>query len=660
MEAQLATWESASEEQQRHDAVAGATATIAFASDWQCAVDADDPHFQQALLEALPDLAPAEAVVCLRACARLGWEPQDAVGPALHALLLRVLPQAAPAQVADCLGAWHGLGGGLDGELAAAAEAAVQRSAPDMHCQALQRTLAAFDQASGWRCRLGGGAVHALRQGLLRMLPSMAPLAVHGCLVDWSWLAGGSALGDGPELIKVAEAALLRVLPALSPQQACAVSEAADAAGWGWGEHAAAQLAERATMEVRCHPGAVPASHVGQPFGRPQAQIFQRCISQQPGLQLALQQILFHCSLQRWVLTWLCPRPKQERDWRRLEALFSQRYSLDPCAPPLPGDPPLVGRSRGLGRQQSCSSVRQPVCRGGRRRGGCAGFELPARARMSLGLALGSASPGLVGAIGDARAFLVQVCAVKEGDMARLHALLYFGSSVDASEGSGEPGVDAADAHGATALVHAASRGDVPAARLLLAHGAAADWQASSLALVCKPCSQECILRSRCVCICRQLRSTAGPLGLRCLSCMRLCILRLPCPAARRDDLGTPRWAWQPSMAMPAWCAYCWAAAAGPTQTCAPTTAAPRSWPLCLGAAAAASWCACWRRRVLTWRRAATRCAPRWGWRWRAAGAAAALLRRCCERAPAPRRCRRTSCCACVTSCQPWMGEGVF
>ncbi len=42
----------------------------------------------------------------------------------------------------------------------------------------------------------------------------------------------------------------------------------------------------------------------------------------------------------------------QEQDWRRLDALFSQRYSLDPSALPLPGNPALVWHSQGPGWQQ--------------------------------------------------------------------------------------------------------------------------------------------------------------------------------------------------------------------------------------------------------------------------------------------------------------------
>ncbi len=72
--------------------------------------------------------------------------------------------------------------------------------------------------------------------------------------------------------------------------------------------------------------------------------------------------------------------------------------------------------------------------------------------------------------------------------MTRLHSLLYFGSSIAGEEGDGGPGVDAADAHGATALIHAAIRGDIPAARLLLVHGATVDWQASGPASACGPC----------------------------------------------------------------------------------------------------------------------------------------------------------------------------
>ncbi|KAL4451311.1 hypothetical protein ABPG77_009383 [Micractinium sp. CCAP 211/92] len=339
VEAQLAVWEGASEEQQRRNAVTGALAAIASASDWQSAVNADDPEFRQALMEAIPSLAPAEAALCMRACADLKWELEGTLGPTLHALLLRTLPCAEPAQVAHCLTAWSCLGGSLDGELAATAVAAVQRGAPHMHSQALLRTLTAFEQAPGWRRQLSSDAILALRQGLLRMLPSMAPLTVHGCLMAWSQLAGGASLRDDPELTEVAEAALLRVLPALSPQRAGSICDAAKAAGWGWGEGVEAQLAHRATME--------------------------------------------------------------EQDWRRLDALFSQRYSLDPSDLPLPGDPALV-------------------------------------------------------------------CAVKEGDLTRLHSLLYFGSSIAGEEGDGGPGVDAADAHGATALIHAAIRGDIPAARLLL------------------------------------------------------------------------------------------------------------------------------------------------------------------------------------------------
>ncbi|KAL4420777.1 hypothetical protein ABPG75_010433 [Micractinium tetrahymenae] len=348
VDAQLAVWEGASQDEHRRDAVVRAMAVIVSANNWPSIVDADDPELYQALLEALPDASPAEAAVCLRGCARLGWGLEEPLRPALHAALLRTLPHAEPAQVADCLWAWCSLEGSLDGQLGEAATAAVQRTAPAMHRLALLRTLAAFHQAPGWRSHLSADARHALRLGLLHMLPSMAPLTLEGSLAAWSRLAGQGQLASDPELAAAAEAALLRVLPALSPQQACNISEAAKAAGWELGQHVTAALAERAAME--------------------------------------------------------------ERDWGRLAALFTERYSLDPSALPLPGDPALV-------------------------------------------------------------------CAVKEGDMGRLHALLYFGGSIDGGEPSGEPAVDAADAHGATALVHAALRGDVPAARLLLAHGAAADWQ---------------------------------------------------------------------------------------------------------------------------------------------------------------------------------------
>lgn len=256
VEAQLAMWEAAGEEQQRRAAVSRAMAAVASGSDWQSVVDAEDPEFAKALLDALPDMPPAEAAVSLRGCARLGLELGQPLGPALHAVLLRVLPLAEPAEVADCLWAWHGLDGGLDGELAAAAAAAVQRAARGMHHQALLRTLAAFDRGPGWRGRLVDGALRALRQGLLRMLPCMAPRTMEGCLANWGRLAGGASLGglayhEDRELVTAAEAALLRVVPALSPQQASNILQAATAAGWQLGMHAAEQLAHRAAMEVR-------------------------------------------------------------------------------------------------------------------------------------------------------------------------------------------------------------------------------------------------------------------------------------------------------------------------------------------------------------------------------------------------------------------------
>lgn len=162
------------------------------------------------------------------------------------------------------------------------------------------------------------------------------------------------------------------------------------------------------------------------------------------------------------------PRPAQERDWRRLDALFSQRYSLDPHAPPLPGDPPLVRHHRGRGCWQHVAMPPGVATPG--RKGGAVRSARPYHSRVRRQRFLPSrtlSSP--------------QVCAVKEGDVTRLHALLYFGGSLDTETSSAEPGADAADAHGASALVHAAVRGNVPAARLLLAHGADADWQASGV-----------------------------------------------------------------------------------------------------------------------------------------------------------------------------------
>jgi hypothetical protein len=183
----------------------------------------------------------------LWAFANGGWPLPGAAAAALDKQLPAVLAdvQCKPQEAANSLWAWSKLGGGFSEQLAAAAEAAIQRTAGSMAPQAASNTLWAFANG-GWP--LPSAAAAALEKQLLAALADAQclPQAVSNSL--WAWSKLGLTT-DSVELRTAADAAVLRVASLLNSIQATQLAQAVQQ-GWPLSDEAAAAV-ERCALELR-------------------------------------------------------------------------------------------------------------------------------------------------------------------------------------------------------------------------------------------------------------------------------------------------------------------------------------------------------------------------------------------------------------------------
>ncbi|PRW60650.1 RAP domain [Chlorella sorokiniana] len=159
---------------------------------------------------------------------QLAWEER----------LVSALPAAEPQTVANALWGWSKLGLPLTHQLAAAADAAVQRTAAAMKPQEVSNTLWAFAR-SGWQ--LSSGAVATLRQRLQAVLPEAKPQEVANSL----WALARLGLPLEGALAAAADAAVQQTAAFMKLHEMSNTLWAHASSGWQLSSRAAAALMQR-------------------------------------------------------------------------------------------------------------------------------------------------------------------------------------------------------------------------------------------------------------------------------------------------------------------------------------------------------------------------------------------------------------------------------
>ena len=200
---------------------------------------------QQAAWEArtaqvLPEGKPQSISLILWAYGALhqlcGLQPSRSLLPALEKQLPRALQDGEPQNVANSLWGWAKLGQQLSPQQAAAAAAAIQRTAAGMTEQAVANTLWAYANG-GWQ--LSSEAAAALAEQLPRVLKAGNAQDVANSL--WAWSKLGQPLS--PQLAAAAGTGIQRTATRMKPQEAVNTLWAFANGSWRLGSGAAAAAA---------------------------------------------------------------------------------------------------------------------------------------------------------------------------------------------------------------------------------------------------------------------------------------------------------------------------------------------------------------------------------------------------------------------------------
>ena len=171
----------------------------------------------------LQDAKPQHTSTIIVALATLGQPPSSgAFMSALRQGLLRALQQGEPQAVANSLWGWAKLGMSVEGGLAEAAAAAVQRTAGGMNPQEVSNSLWGWAKL-GQGLPLGGGLAEAAAAAVQRTADGMTLLGVSNTI--HAFARGGWQLDDATEV--ALQAALLRALERGRPQHVANCL-------WGW------------------------------------------------------------------------------------------------------------------------------------------------------------------------------------------------------------------------------------------------------------------------------------------------------------------------------------------------------------------------------------------------------------------------------------------
>ena len=197
-----------------------------------------------AIVRTAPRMTPQQVCNTLSAYASGMWGPPGSQAmAALAEQLPRVLRHGNPHHVAASLQWWGRLNNTatpLPAEAGAAADAAIQRTAARMQPMHVAYVLTAYSTSFNWP-PLSSEAVAALRQALLSALGSSDGVAVAWSLAGWAW----RNLPVDAELRAAADAAVLRLAPAMAVAELWRASTAHKRGNWQLSAEALAALAAR-------------------------------------------------------------------------------------------------------------------------------------------------------------------------------------------------------------------------------------------------------------------------------------------------------------------------------------------------------------------------------------------------------------------------------